>query len=159
MARSAAKTAHPAAQAAALRRLHAYIGAFIAPGVLFFAATGALQLFSLHEAHGGYVPPPLIEKLSAVHKDQRFSAGPHHEPPPTAAPADHKTPPGGDDDHPKTPPARTVALKWLFLAIDAGLIASTLIGLWMAVTLNRRKGVIWTLLALGATLPVLILAL
>jgi hypothetical protein len=150
------------AQSATLRRLHAYIGAFIAPSVLFFAVTGALQLFSLHEAHGGYVPPPLIEKLSAVHKDQRFG-GEHHDdgPPPAvggarAAAPDHEDP---GHNHPKTLPARTVALKWLFLAVDIGLMSSTLIGIWMALTFTRGKGVIWALLILGAALPVLILAL
>jgi hypothetical protein len=139
--------------------LHAYIGAFIAPSVLFFAVTGALQLFSLHEAHGGYVPPALLEKLSAVHKDQRFAAGHHDDGPPPAARGPKAATPDHDDDHPKALPARTVALKWLFLAIDIGLMVSTLIGAWMAVTFTRNKGVIWTLLILGAVLPVLILAL
>jgi hypothetical protein len=150
------------AQSAALRRLHAYIGAFIAPSVLFFAATGGLQLFSLHEAHGDYTPPPLIEKLSAVHKDQHFG-GEHHDDGPPTAPAgakaaapDHDN---HDHDHPKALPARTVALKWLFLAVDIGLVTSTLIGIWMALTFTRGKGVIWALLILGAALPVLILAL
>ena len=59
-----------------IRTLHAYIGMLIAPTVFFFAATGLLQIYSLHEAHPGYTPPSLIEKLSAVHKDQHFVAGP-----------------------------------------------------------------------------------
>jgi uncharacterized iron-regulated membrane protein len=40
-----------------VRRWHSYIGLFIAPSVLFFSLTGAVQLFSLHEAHGKYQPP------------------------------------------------------------------------------------------------------
>jgi hypothetical protein len=148
------------AQSATLRKVHAYIGAFIAPSVLFFAATGALQLFSLHEAHGGYTPPPLLEKLSAVHKDQRFAADSHHDDgAPPAASGPKAGAPDHDDDHPKALPARTVALKWLFLAIDIGLMVSTLIGVWMALTFTRNKGLIWALLILGAVLPVLILAL
>jgi hypothetical protein len=144
-----------------LRQLHAYIGAFIAPSVLFFALTGSLQLFSLHEAHGDYTPPPLIEKLSAVHKDQVFSAKPDHAgpPAPAAGHADAQAEPEHEHHHPKTLPARTVALKWLFLAVAAGLITSTCIGVWMALTFARRKTVIWTLLVLGAALPILILAL
>src|SRR5271156_5756759 len=61
-----------------IRQLHAYIGLFIAPSVLFFALTGALQLFDLHEAHGDYRPFALIEKLSSVHKGQVFAFGDHH---------------------------------------------------------------------------------
>src|SRR5471032_677790 len=53
-----------------VRQIHTYIGAFIAPSVLFFAFTGSLQLFSLHEAHGAYTPPPIVEALGRVHKDQ-----------------------------------------------------------------------------------------
>ena len=49
-----------------LRRWHNYLGAFIAPSILFFAFTGALQLFSLHEAHDGYQPAPVIEKLAQL---------------------------------------------------------------------------------------------
>ena len=42
-----------------LRLIHLYIGVFIAPALLFFAFTGALQTFSLHETTRGssYKPP------------------------------------------------------------------------------------------------------
>ena len=56
-----------------IRTWHTYLGILIAPSVLFFALTGALQLFSLHEVHGSYTPLPVIEKLSKVHKDQAFA--------------------------------------------------------------------------------------
>ena len=153
----------------ALRQWHTYIGAFIAPSVLFFALTGAIQLFSLHEAHDGYKPPLLIEKLAAVHKDQVFKVKERHERPPHAGP---KAGEDGDDDHravapagsqkPKAPDAaqiRTWALKWVFVAVALGLIASTLLGLWMAFTTGKRKGAIAVVLLLGAALPVLLLAL
>jgi uncharacterized iron-regulated membrane protein len=41
------------------RLIHLYIGVFIAPALLFFAFTGALQTFSLHETTRGssYRPP------------------------------------------------------------------------------------------------------
>lgn len=84
-----------------VRRLHQYIGLFIAPSILFFAFTGALQLFSLHEAHGAYRPPVLIEKLGSLHKDQRFSAKGKRQPAPAgaakaAAPEEHDH---ADADH------------------------------------------------------------
>lgn len=137
-----------------IRQWHTYIGAFIAPSVLFFAFTGALQLFSLHEAHGAYTPPPLIEQLGSIHKDQTLQ---HPKPP---------GPPDTDDDHAahaanhhgaESPPPWTVpALKWLFLAVAAGLIASTLLGLWLALTTSRRRGLVIALLVAGAVLPLLL---
>lgn len=160
MARSApraggARAANPALRLAGVRQFHTYLGAFIAPSILFFALTGSVQLFNLHEAHGSYRPPVLIEKLSAVHKDQRFTAKPMADDAPTArADADH------DDDAAPTskgPPARALVLKWLFLAVAISLIVSTCLGIWMAVTCSLRKGVVWALLILGAVLPVLIL--
>jgi len=150
---------------AAIRQFHAYLGAFIAPSILFFAATGALQLFSLHEAHGSYQPPLLIEKLSAVHKDQRFwvKAEPAEpaEPAAKGAPgeaAEHVDADHHHHDHAGAPhPGRSRVLKWMFLVVAGGLILSTCLGLWMALTYSRRKGVIWALLILGGALPVLIL--
>src|SRR5580658_11140943 len=137
-----------------LRQWHAYIGLFIAPSVLFFAVTGALQIFNLHEAHDGYRPAVLLEKLSAVHKDQVFERPHEHEEPAAAAPAgDADQHPADDDDKPG---ASTLALKWLFLFVAIGLIFSTSIGIWMGITQLRRPALAWTLIAAGVTAPVLL---
>src|ERR1700722_6393355 len=55
-----------------LRKLHLYIGVFIAPALLFFAFTGALQTFSLHETTQGssYKPPAWLATLAQLHKKQ-----------------------------------------------------------------------------------------
>ncbi len=153
-----------------LRQWHTYIGAFIAPSVIFFALTGAIQLFSLHEAHDGYKPPALIEKLAAVHKDQVFRAKEHraggraHAAP---APADSDDADHHDAGHagakaaraPDAAQIRTWILKWVFVVVAIGLVASTVLGLWMAFTTGKRKGVILVVLLVGAALPVLLLAL
>ncbi len=154
-----------------LRQWHGYIGAFIAPSVLFFAFTGILQIFHLHEARPGYQPPPLIEKLGAVHKDQEFKAHEHHG----GAGAEKRhtaVEPADDGDHdasaaratasattPDTAQLRIYALKWMFTLVAVGLIASTLIGLWMGFTAGRRKGVLALLFLVGAAAPILLLAL
>jgi len=148
-----------------LRQVHTYIGAFIAPSVLFFALTGSLQLFSLHEAHGGYTPPRLFVQLGSIHKDQRFAKPQRHEPaPPKAAAAGNPDHDDADDhdhdhghDHPAGTSLRTLALKWLFLTVAAGLAVSTCLGVWMALTFSRRKALVWALLIAGAALPPLIL--
>jgi hypothetical protein len=138
-----------------LRQWHAYVGLFIAPSVLFFSLTGAIQIFNLHEAHGSYHPAVLLEKLSAVHKDQVFEkphdkSAPDHDAPQAAA-GGAGDQPAEDEDEKQS--ASTRALKWFFLAVSLGLIASTLIGIWMGTTQIRRKGLAWSLLIVGALVP------
>ena len=55
-----------------LRKIHLYIGIFTTPALLFFAITGALQTFSLHETTQGsnYKPPAWIASLAQLHKKQ-----------------------------------------------------------------------------------------
>jgi hypothetical protein len=139
-----------------LRQWHTYVGLFIAPSVLFFSLTGAVQIFNLHEAHGSYHPAVLLEKFSAVHKDQVFEephdkSAPDNDAPHSAAggAADQ---PSEDEDEKQS--ASTLALKWFFLAVALGLAASTLIGIWMGTTQTRRKGLAWSLLIVGGLVPV-----
>src|SRR5947209_4350231 len=55
----------------AARQLHLYLGLFFAPSIVFFAFTGTLQTFSLHEnKHPGDHNPQWIATLASVHKDQ-----------------------------------------------------------------------------------------
>ena len=64
-----------ATRAAALLKLvrlsHLYIGVFIAPAVIFFAITGAVQTFNLHKTgeRKGYTPPKVLAVLARIHKD------------------------------------------------------------------------------------------
>jgi hypothetical protein len=138
--------------ATTIRRWHAYIGLFIAPSVLFFTLTGAAQLFSLHEAHGRYTPPALLEKLSSVHKDQVFAFGDHH-----AAQAPTGAPEAAQEPN-EQPPLSTPLLKWFFLLIALGLTVSSAFGIWMGLTQLRSRRLAWLLLVVGALLPVAILA-
>ena len=146
-----------------IRRWHSYIGLFIAPSVLFLALTGAVQIFSLHEAHGRYQPPAILEKLSSVHKDQVFALGHHHEPPDSAADspqpegaATTSAAPEGDDDNPGL---STLALKIFFLLVALSLALSTALGLWIGITQIRQKRVAWILVAAGALIPTALLLL
>lgn len=146
-----------------LRQWHAYTGLLIAPSVLFFALTGVLQIFNLHEAHGTYQPALLIEKLSAVHKDQVFEA-PHDHPPPYDGPVPGAQAGGVPDEHAAHDEddkvaASTLILKWYFLLVGLGLAVSTLIGAWMGTTQLRSKATAWTLLLAGILLPICTFAL
>jgi hypothetical protein len=139
-----------------LRQWHAYVGLFIAPSVLFFSLTGATQIFNLHEAHGSYHPAVLLEKLSAVHKDQVFEE-PHDQSAPDHDASHAAAGAAGDEpaeDAGEKQSASTLALKGFFLAVSLGLATSTLIGIWMGTTQIRRKGLVWTLLIVGTLVPI-----
>ena len=143
---------------ASIRTCHTYLGILIAPSVLFFALSGALQIFSLHEAHGTYHPLPLVEKLASVHKDQVFALGEHHEEPPPAAPpqAGGDAHPPGPAEHEDEPAIGTPLLKGFFLVVALGLTLSTLLGLWMGLTHLRHRRIGWWLLVTGVAVPLVL---
>jgi len=133
-----------------IRTWHTYLGILIAPSVLFFALTGALQIFSLHEAHDTYVPPQLLEKLASVHRDQVFAVkehdDDHHD---EHAAGEHAAAP----EHEEEPALATPLLKYFFLLVATALFVSTSLGLWLGLTHVRHKRVGWWLLAVGIIVP------
>jgi uncharacterized iron-regulated membrane protein len=139
-----------------LRTLHTYLGMLIAPTVLFLAFTGLLQIYSLHEAHGDYTPPPLIEKLSSVHKDQVFKLGHHAAPKPTP---EVKPDAAAKPETTKGPKPAVLMLKAFFAAVAITLATSTLIGVWMALRQPLRRRVCVILLAVGTLVPAVLIAL
>ncbi|HEY1929119.1 MAG TPA: hypothetical protein VGG92_16765 [Caulobacteraceae bacterium] len=145
----------PVPLARQIRDWHAYLGALIAPTVLFFATTGVVQLWSLHEAHGGYSPPALIEKLGALHKDQKFAMGHHHESAPAAPAAKVRKPAPA----PETPKPAILLLKAFFTAVAVSLIVSTVAGIWMALSQGPRRRTLAILLLIGAVTPAILAAL
>ncbi len=141
-----------------IRRIHLYVGLLIAPSVLFFALTGALQLFGLHEARDGYRPAPVVERLGELHKNQRFALKETRP----EAPALHVALPGSaptKEDAEAPTPLREILLKWTFLSVALGLVLSTGLGLWIALTSPRTTANHWILLAFGVLLPLAILVL
>jgi hypothetical protein len=139
---------------ASIRTWHTYIGILIAPSVIFFALTGALQIFSLHESHGSYQPPALIEKLSALHKDQVFAVKPHDEAKPGDAAENNAPPAVATEEHEEGPTLGTTLLKWFFLLVALTLTTSTVLGLWIGLTHFQHKRTGWCLLAAGIVLPI-----
>lgn len=139
------------------RQWHLYLGTFFAPSILFFALTGALQLFSLHEGHPGeaYQPPALLVKLGSLHKKQTW-AEKRGGPPPGFVAGPMKRPQGepkrgGNEGGRESMP--TVILKWFFLGASVGLVVSTLLGIYMAFKFNRSRLLIWGLLVGGTAIP------
>jgi hypothetical protein len=134
-----------------LRQWHGYFGVFIAPSVLFFALTGSLQLFSLHESHGGYQAAAIIQRLGRLHKDQVITL-PHQREAPAPRPAPSRRGPAPAADE-KGPSPVTLLLKAFFLLVAIQLVASTSLGLWIAFTRNRDRRLTWLLLLAGVLVP------
>jgi uncharacterized iron-regulated membrane protein len=144
-----------------MRKLHLYIGVFIAPALLFFAFTGALQTFSLHETTQGstYKPPSWAVKLGQLHKKQTLELPVRKPHPVTDAPKGDKpvdtVPAKTDVQAPK--PKTHLPMKIFFLLVAIGLLTSTVTGLYMAFRYSRNWIVITGFLLAGIIVPLLLL--
>jgi hypothetical protein len=143
-----------------IRQLHLYLGAFTAPALLFFALTGGLQAFGLHEAHRGsdYRPPAWLATMAQLHKKQTTVVPAHKRRPPQAAKARDTAPRA--DVAASAGPAPRAPNAWplkVFVALVAlGLFLSTLSGVYMAYRYTRNKRLVSLALAAGVVVPVLL---
>jgi hypothetical protein len=147
------------------RLLHLYLGVFIAPALLFFAFTGALQTFSLHETTRGssYKPPAWAVTLAQIHKKQTPVVPARKLPPPDKPAADKaSTVPPQPSSPPKTPDApapkthNPLPLKIFFLLVAIGLFVSTLTGLYMSYRYLRNWLLITAILLAGILIPIVL---
>jgi hypothetical protein len=143
-----------------IRLLHRYMGLFFSPAILFFAFSGALQTFNLHKPNKttGYVPPTWILELAQIHKDQSVVM------PKEKA----KTTPDDSDNVEKSAPKKTpkheqskstLPLKCFVLVMSIGLMASTLLGIYMAFRYGGDWRLVWGMLIAGTVLPIAIMLL
>jgi hypothetical protein len=145
-----------------LRQLHRYLGVFFTPAILFFAFSGALQTFGLHESEQRGAPPPVawIAALASVHKDQHLpevraqlpAAAPGTVLAPPAAPAAPAAPPVVHEAS-KSP----LPLKLFVLALAIGLCATSLVGVTIAFSNPRSRRQTALMLVLGTLVPALLL--
>jgi PepSY-associated TM region len=165
----------------AFRLIHLYTGVFITPALLFFAFTGALQTFGLHEStpNSSYKPPAWAMTLAQIHKKQTIVIPPKR-PMPKPVAADHtaaENQSAGEHVHgdhtaastaaaapaaspASAPLARThhpLPLKIFFLLVSLGLFTSTLTGLYMAWKYTRNRIAIALLLLAGVVVPAALL--
>jgi hypothetical protein len=155
-----------------LRLIHLYIGVFVAPALLFFAFTGALQTFSLHETTRGsnYKPPAWAVTLGQIHKKQTPIVPVRKLPPPdkqadkanpekaepsaSSQPAPVEAPKSTGEAAPKS--HNPLPLKYFFLLVSIGLFVSTLSGLYMSYKYIRNRPLITMILLAGIIVPVLL---
>ena len=141
------------------RYTHLYLGVFIAPALLFFAFTGALQTFSFHETTRGssYKPPAWIATLAQIHKKQVTTVPVRKlQPPATEAArpvAEKPSPIPASKSHNPLP------LKLFFLLVSIGLAISTLSGIYMSYRYARNRRLITALLLAGVVVPLVLLLL
>ncbi|HEU4636533.1 MAG TPA: PepSY domain-containing protein [Edaphobacter sp.] len=157
------------------RLTHLYLGIFTAPALIFFAFTGALQTFSLHETTRGssYKPPAWIVTLGQIHKKQtpvvgKRPAGATGAPNGSSErrPQASATSPANEARGVSPAPARSsvepssarkhhpLPLKIFFLVVSIGLFLSTLTGIYMSYKYTRSSVTVTTLLILGTVIPV-----
>ena len=100
-----------------LREIHLYLGCLFAPVLIFFAVTGAWQLFGLHRGtkDGSYTPSRVLVDLSEIHEAQHL---------------------------PYTSTDAATPLRYFFLAAALGLVASTILGIVMAFRFGRSKAAV-----------------
>ena len=165
------------------RKLHLYFGVFIIPSILFFALTGALQTFGLHETnrdHPDYKPARWIVVLGQLHKHQTAIV-PVRKPQAPALAADvgkakHDVAAAPAVSSAAAPvaavaPASIVAtsraaapapirhplpLRIFFLVVSVGLFSSTATGLFMAYRFAGNKKLITAALVVGIVVPLVL---
>ena len=154
-----------------LRQFHRYLGVFFTPAILFFAFSGALQTFGLHEGAHRDEPPPVawIATIASVHKDQHLlqeSNAPAIKPAasapnaglpvkaPEAARAVAQSKVTASEQKKKKSP---LPLKLFVLTLAIGLCVSALLGVTIAFTNTSNRKAAAIMLVLGTLLPAVLL--
>ncbi|WP_260705091.1 PepSY domain-containing protein [Edaphobacter flagellatus] len=144
-----------------IRLIHRYIGLFFSPAILFFAITGGLQMFGLHESARGssYVPPNILVHLSQLHKKGTLYLPPRKAAPPNSAKPDGPKPetPKPPQASPATPTPNSLPMKIFFAATALALAVSTCTGIMMGWKYARRKLTVLLVLAAGVLIPAILL--
>lgn len=158
------------------RLLHLYLGVVTTPMLLFFAITGGLQTFSLHETTRGssYTPPAWLASMAQLHKKQttvmpvrrpRPAEAPVTNPGEAAAGAPSSTKAAVDvravaassqpgDNAGARPKQNLLPMKIFFALVSLSLLISTLTGLYMAWRYSRKPKLVGGLLLAGILVPI-----
>jgi len=133
-----------------LRLVHFYLCVFFAPLIIFYAFTGVLQVFKLHET---YLQVPgsqgnWVAWFGEFHKEQAWI-------PPRVAPA-KKPAQGGSPQHEKDDAA--TPMKWMVAAMGVALMLTTTLGLYIAYSFPKRRRVFVVALGAGILVPLALMA-
>jgi hypothetical protein len=133
-----------------LRLIHYYAGVFFAPTIIFFALSGVMQVFKLHESYRATpgAQGDWIAWMSQVHKESALI-------PPRAAPAKAAPRPEGAPAEPRR--ERSSPFKWFAALMGISLIGASLAGLWIAFNYPKRRTSFYTTLMAGIAVPIVLL--
>ncbi len=120
-----------------VRQIHLYLGCFFAPLIIYFSLSGAWQVFRLNDIPKNETPMVVRSVLHELSK-----------------PHTHSTLP---ESNPKT--ESSAAFSWIAAIMGLGLVATTSLGIIIAVRSDRSARLAWLCLALGVAFPVLFLFL
>jgi len=115
-----------------LRRVHLYLGCFFAPLLLFYVITGWYQTVNPDRRKGVSDSQDLVSRLSRVHVEQYY---------PTESASGYST----------------RLFRVLIVIMANALISTVILGIILAFRTSRNKWPVWLSLALGITLPVILL--
>ena len=132
-----------------IRLVHFYLGVFFAPLIIFFAFTGTLQVFKLHERNKengtAAIQADWIAWFGQFHKEQAWI------PPKASAPRSPTAPP-------RIEKPRPLVMMWFVALMGISLMVTTLLGLYMAFNYpRRRKGFVIALVS-GIVVPLALMA-
>lgn len=138
------------------RQIHLYIGLFSAPALLFFAFSGALQTFSLHEAKKGsdYKPASWIAILGELHKNQTTQLPVHKAQSSSLLAATAAKPVGPLASASALPVHHRLPLKIFFVIASLSFFSSILTGVYMSYKHHRNKTLVTGVLVAGLVIPI-----
>jgi len=122
--------------ARSLRRWHLYLGVFFTPMLLFFVLSGWYQVQFPERLKSAGDAETFLQKMRVVHTDQIYP---------------------GDTE--RTRPSSARGFQWMVYTMSAAMVATTLIGVWLAFRTLRRTAPVWVSLVLGIAVPIALLAL
>lgn len=111
-----------------IRQLHLYLGCFFAPLLLFYVGTGWYQTLQLDRRKNPAEAETLLRKLVAVHTDQIYPA----------TFANSWSP---------------ALFKFLVVVMSVALIATTLLGIYLAIRGVRQRWLVGLSILLGVLVP------
>lgn len=120
-----------------IRQLHLYLGCVFAPLIIYFSLSGAWQIFRFNDVPKD-APASLVQTV-------------FHE---LSKPHTSSTLPGLN---PKT--ERSIAFNWIALSMGLGMVATTSLGIIIALRQGRSPKTALLCLGIGIALPLLLLFL
>ena len=141
-----------------LRRIHALLGVFFAPSIVFFALTGVMQVCEVQAKRDGYDPPQWALHVMEVHKHQKWEL--RKRPPAPTPEATPQAPQPSQRPQPPEPEMKPgqAALKFFAVMMGLGLAITALLGIWMAWQVPRDRKLVAGLIIAGSLLPAAFLA-